>query len=125
MNYASAIVILLYFSQAHTSLPPSAILKVMSKTLFPLLLGAALLIGFWLNTLRAREMANKSARLTCARLGFQFLDGTVALLQWQIMKGRLSVRRTYQFEYSDNGNNRQKGVIIIAANSIESVILAP
>ncbi len=97
----------------------------MSKTFFPLLLGVALLFGFWLNTLRARELANTSAKLTCSRQGLQLLDGTVALLHWQLIKGRLALRRTYQFEYSENGDNRQKGIVIIAANSVESVILAP
>ncbi len=97
----------------------------MSKTFFPILLGIALLLFFWLNTLRVREMANTSAKLTCIRQGFQFLDGTVSLTHWKLIKGKLSVRRTYQFEYSDDGDNRQKGVVIIAANKVESVILAP
>jgi hypothetical protein len=64
---------------------------------------------FWLDALRAREIALDAARRACAAEGVQLLDWTVAMKQIRFGRddeGRRRFRRTYEFEFSDTGNNR-------------------
>lgn len=82
-------------------------------TLFTLLL---LILGawFWLDSLRAREIACGISKEACESLGVQFLDGTVALQTLRTGRnavGHLRLLRTYQFDFSDTGVQRDKGTI--------------
>ena len=46
----------------------------------------------------------------------QFLDWTVAVVKMRVNRaddGRLRIRRVYEFEFSDTGNNRVKGSITL------------
>jgi hypothetical protein len=68
-----------------------------------------LVIGwFWLDSLRAREMAIGIARRTCSTRGLQLLDQTVALQRirprWAIQG--LRFHRIYRFEVSCEGFDR-------------------
>lgn len=69
---------------------------------------------FWLDSMRAREIACGISRETCERLGVQFLDDTVALQRLRAARnraGHLRLLRTYQFDYTDTGEQRNKGTI--------------
>lgn len=79
------------------------------------LLVVALLGWFWSDGLRARERANGVCRLACARQGVQLLDQTVALRGLGLHWGRrgLRLRRTYRFEYSEEGTRRQVGSLVL------------
>jgi hypothetical protein len=76
--------------------------------------------ALWADSLRAREHAVAAGRSACARHGLQFLDDTVAFAKLRLGRdedGRLRLRRTYLFEFSDTGDNRRRGAIVVLAGS--------
>lgn len=91
----------------------------------------AALVGatwFWVDSLRARERAVAAGRAACARYGLQFLDETVAFVRLSPARdeqGRLRLRRTYAFEFSDTGDNRREGVIVTLGGELADVQLEP
>jgi Protein of unknown function (DUF3301) len=89
-----------------------------------LLLLLGLLVWFWQNTLRARERALHAARELCQHQQLQLLDATVTLQSLRLRRGedgRLELRRTFQFNYSDTGENRRIGFILMTGNRIDQV----
>jgi hypothetical protein len=83
---------------------------------------------FWVDSLRARERAVAAGRAACARHGLQFLDETVAFVKLRPARddgGRLRLRRTYAFEFSDTGNNRRQGVIVTLGGEIAELQMEP
>jgi len=94
-----------------------------ATSLIPLLL-LGLLLWFWQNTLRIRERAITAARQTCSRQNLQLLDGTVVLHRLSVRRdsaGRLTLRRTFLFGYSEDGMERHTGFIIMLGSHIEQV----
>jgi hypothetical protein len=91
----------------------------------------AVVIGatwFWVDSLRARERAVAAGRAACGRYGLQFLDETVAFVKLRPVRdddGRLRLRRTYAFEFSDTGDNRRQGVIVTLGAELADVQLEP
>ena len=89
------------------------------------LVGAALL---WADSLRARERAVRAGRDACSRYSLQFLDDTVAFARMRLARdgeGRLKIARTYTFEFSDTGNNRRDGAIVMLGGEVEDLRLEP
>ena len=89
-----------------------------------LLLLLGLMVWFWQNTLRARESALRAARELCQHQQLQLLDATVTLQNLRLRRGedgRLQLRRTFQFNYSDTGENRRIGFILMTGNRIDQV----
>ena len=86
--------------------------------------GILLLAGIawlWLDSLKAREAAIRAAREVCAAEGLLLLDDTVAITGLQPARdedGRLKLQRAYDFEYSDTGNNRLKGSIVMQGHRL-------
>ncbi len=80
-----------------------------------LLILAALFGLYWLNGNQARVYAIGAARRHCSQLGFQFLDGSVALEKTrpQRIGGRMGFTRLYRFEYADQQMQRWVGYVII------------
>ncbi|MET0499336.1 MAG: DUF3301 domain-containing protein [Steroidobacteraceae bacterium] len=79
---------------------------------------------FWQNSLAARERANAAALDACERLSLQFLDGTVAFARIALVRndhGRLSLQRTYVFDYTADSIERRQGFVVLTALRIESV----
>jgi hypothetical protein len=58
----------------------------------------------------------------------QILDDTVASTKLELARddngGRI-LRRTYRFEFSETGNNRREGEVIMLGERVESVTLEP
>jgi len=82
---------------------------------------------FWIDSMRAREVALEAGRRACDAEGVQFLDWTVAVGRLRISRagdGRLRIRRTYEFEFSDTGNNRLKGSITLLGSQLVALHLA-
>ncbi len=82
----------------------------------------------WVDSLRARERAVAAGRAACERYGLQFLDDTVAFARMRFGRddeGRLKPRRTYVFEFSDTGNNRRRGAIVMLGSQLQDVQLEP
>jgi hypothetical protein len=85
-------------------------------------------ILFWLDSLRARERAVAAGRAACRRYDLQFLDETVAFARLRLARdeeGRLKIARTYTFEFSDTGNNRRHGAILMLGADLADLQLEP
>lgn len=85
-------------------------------------------VYFWIDSLRARERAVAAGRAACDRYGVQLLDDTVAIAQLRLARddeGRLKLRRTYAFEFSDTGNNRRQGAIVMLGSMLAELQLEP
>jgi hypothetical protein len=81
----------------------------------------ALLAWFWLDSLRARDVAVAAARAACAAEGLMLLDDTVAIAGVRLRRGddgRVHLLRAYDFEYSDSGNNRISGSIVLLGRAV-------
>jgi hypothetical protein len=90
------------------------------------LLGAG--IFFWLDSLRARERALAAGRAACQRYALQFLDDTVSFARIRLGRdqdGQLRIARTYTFEFSDTGNNRRHGSIVMLGGELQDLHLEP
>jgi hypothetical protein len=85
-------------------------------------------VFFWIDSLRARERALAVGRRACERYGVQLLDETVAFATLGIARddaGRLHLRRSYTFEFSDTGNNRRRGAIVMLGGELQDMQLEP
>lgn len=90
-----------------------------------LMLGAALV---WADSLRARERAVRAGRSACERYGLQFLDDTVSFTRLRLARdegGQLKLARTYTFEFSDTGNNRRHGAIVMLGGEVADLHMEP
>ena len=83
---------------------------------------ALLLLGWlWYDSLEAREAAVQAARAACEAEGLLFLDDTVgfrSLKPARDSEGRLKLQRAYDFEYSDTGNNRVHGSVVMLGKRV-------
>jgi len=92
------------------------------------LLVLAALVWLWFDSMRARERALALGKRACAREGLMFLDETVECVALGFARnenGRMALRRTYGFEFSDTGNNRRSGSIVMLGGEVESLYTEP
>jgi hypothetical protein len=85
-------------------------------------------ILLWLDSLRARERAVKEGRAACERYSLQFLDDTVSFTRIRLKRdaeGQVKIARTYTFEFSDTGNNRRHGAIVMLGGELQDLQLDP
>lgn len=90
-----------------------------------LIVGAVLL---WADSLKARELAVRAGRAACERYQLQFLDETVAFARMRLARddeGQVKIKRTYTFEFSDTGNNRRHGAIVMLGAVVADMHLEP
>jgi hypothetical protein len=90
-----------------------------------LIVGALLL---WADSLKARERAIRAGRSACVRYQLQFLDDTVSFARLRLARnqdGELRLSRTYTFEFSDTGNNRRQGAIVMLGGEVQDLHLEP
>ncbi|MEK6664461.1 MAG: DUF3301 domain-containing protein [Pseudomonadota bacterium] len=81
---------------------------------------------FWQDSLHVREIAIALAKDFCAKENVQFLDGAVAAVSIRLKRdrrGRLVIARNYQFEFTDTGDNRLKGTIMMLGHALETMHL--
>jgi len=91
---------------------------------------ALLLAGMflWIDSLRARERALQAGRSACERYALQFLDDTVSFARMRLARnedGSLRIARTYTFEFSDTGDNRRHGAIVMLGAEVQDLRLEP
>jgi hypothetical protein len=82
------------------------------------LVGAAWL---WIDSLAARAAAVQAARESCAADGLLLLDDTVSIASLKLARGRdghIHLQRAYDFEYSDSGDNRLPGSVVILGREV-------
>ncbi|WP_266169851.1 DUF3301 domain-containing protein [Dyella subtropica] len=90
-----------------------------------LLLALLGVIGLWLKLSRARELAMVEARRQCERHGLQLLDETVGLrtLRLRRLDGRRVWERSYSFEVSIDGNDREPGRLWVVEGRLTGLSL--
>lgn len=85
------------------------------------ILALAALAWLWFDSLKAREAAIDAARGACATEGLLLLDATVAISSVKLTRGddgRLRLRRAYDFEFSDTGDNRLRGSVVLHGHQV-------
>jgi hypothetical protein len=78
-------------------------------------------VWLWLDSLRAREVAVRAARAACVAEELLLLDDTVAIANLKLKRdddGQVKLQRAYDFEYSDTGNNRLKGSVVLLGHRV-------
>lgn len=94
-----------------------------------LLLLLLVAIGWvWFDSLRALEVARNAGKRACDFAQVQLLDDTVAGIGLALVRnesGRRVLRRTYRFEFSDTGNTRLEGRLILLGTKVESLTMEP
>lgn len=83
---------------------------------------------FWLDSLRARERALAAGRNACRRYDVQLLDETVHCVRTRLARndeGRLRLQRTYTFEFSETGDTRRHGSIVLLGAEVADLHLEP
>jgi hypothetical protein len=87
-----------------------------------------LAVLLWIDSLRVRERAVQAGRSACERYHLQFLDDTVSFARFRLGRnedGQLRIARTYTFEFSDTGNNRRLGAIVMLGGEVQDLHLEP
>lgn len=89
--------------------------------LFLLLLG-----WFWLDSLRAREIAIGICRAACEQRDLQLLDQAVALQHIGLRRtpGGLRLRRIFRFDFSEEGVGRHTGYLVLRGVDLEAFSLS-
>ena len=85
-------------------------------------------IAFWIDSLRARERALAAGRAACDRNGLQLLDETVAGAGLRLARndaGELRIRRVFVFEFSDTGDNRRRGSVVVLGAEVQDLYIEP
>jgi len=75
---------------------------------------------FWLDTLRARDLALTVARQQTARLGLQLLDDSVALTATRVVRtgsGWVALARRFRFEFTETGDSRREGFVMLGPDA--------
>jgi hypothetical protein len=86
----------------------------------------ALLIIYAVKAMRARETAYRAARRHCDEMDVQILDQNVYLRRIWFKRndaGRLSLWRTFYFEFTVSGADRYFGRVIMLGRRVEQVEL--
>jgi hypothetical protein len=89
---------------------------------------AVLVAAVFLDGLRVREAAIRIAREACREHGLQFLDYTVQGARTRLARdasGHTRLRRTYLFEFSDDGVGRRSGSVVMLGSALESLQFEP
>lgn len=84
----------------------------------------AALFWFWYDSIRVREIAIRMAKRACQAEDVQLLDETVAVTSTRPARdddGRFVLRRIYRFEFSDTGNNRRPGSLVMLGPELVTV----
>ena len=75
----------------------------------------------WIDSLRARDVARAAARAACEAEGLLLLDDTVAIASLRPARkenGHVTLQRAYEFEYSDTGDNRRTGALVLLGDKV-------
>jgi hypothetical protein len=95
--------------------------------IFSLCLLAAV-VWLWLDSLKAREIAVRAARAACAADELLLLDDTVAIANLKPVRdddGHVKLQRAYDFEFSDTGDNRLKGSVVLLGHRVIMLNVGP
>lgn len=86
------------------------------------------LAWLWFDSLKARDAGIAAARQACAADDLQLLDDTVSIAGLKPARnddGQLVLRRVYEFEYSDTGDNRRRGSVTLLGDELVMLYVGP
>lgn len=89
------------------------------ETLSLLILGA--LAWLWFDSIGVREIGIRTAKAACAADGLQLLDDTVSFAGLRLERdddGQVALRRVYAFDFSDTGDNRRRGSVVLLGRRV-------
>jgi hypothetical protein len=92
------------------------------------LLFVVLVCWAWYAIMQGREAALAAGKRVCATQGLQLLDDTVAMskLRFRFDKSRGPIlSRVYGFEFTDTGDNRRQGVLVMEGTQLADIQLEP
>ena len=90
------------------------------------ILGA--LAWLWYDSVHVREIGVRAARAACVADDLQLLDDTVAFSSLSMARddeGRLRLRRAYNFDFSDTGDNRRRGSLVMLGDAVLVINTGP
>jgi hypothetical protein len=91
-----------------------------------LLIAIAAVSLYWLASMRCKDLAIGVARRECKRCDVQLLDQTVHQHHISLSRdsiGRWRVWRHYKFEYSEDGDTRHVGTLIMLGQKVTRIAL--
>ena len=77
---------------------------------------------FWYTSTRAREAALQTVQRSLQESGLQLLDGAIYLRKiWptRMPNGVVGLLRFYHFDYTANGADRYRGLVVMLSNRME------
>jgi flagellin-like hook-associated protein FlgL len=93
---------------------------------FFIILFLALLAWFWLNSIRAKEIAMQASAEACQQIQAQFLDQTASLKNIKTRRntnGKMVFERTFVFDFSRVRETRMHGLVTIIGYKVTQVLL--
>jgi flagellin-like hook-associated protein FlgL len=93
---------------------------------FFIILFLALLAWFWLNSIRAKEIAMQASAEACQQIQAQFLDQTASLKNIKTRRntnGKMVFERTFVFDFSRDRETRMQGLVTIIGYKVTQVLL--
>jgi hypothetical protein len=90
-------------------------------TLLVLMLLGAAAFALWSSARAAAERAEVVGRNACHAAGVQWLDQTVHADGWRLRRGsdgRLGFERSFRFEYSEDGQDRHVGRLVLRGEEL-------
>ncbi len=82
------------------------------------------LAWLWFDSVQVRAKAVREVMEVCAAEGIQLLDESVSISKLMLSRdedGQLRIQRVYLFDYSDTGNNRRRGSIVMLGDTVQVV----
>ncbi|MBI5790688.1 MAG: DUF3301 domain-containing protein [Rhodocyclales bacterium] len=79
------------------------------------------LAWLWFDSIHVRDIGVRAAKAACAAESLQLLDDTVSITSLRLARddeGRLLLRRAYAFDYSDTGDNRRRGSVVLLGPNV-------
>ena len=83
-----------------------------------------LITAYWIDSVQVKEIAKRAGAAICKKHEVQFLDNTVIKQKTTIKRhptNLLQIQRTYTFEYSTDGKNRDTGIVITCGHHIHEI----
>lgn len=86
------------------------------------------LVLYWLDSIRAKELATKHSSQACKKVLVEFLDDTVMIQKVRLRRnsqGQLLIYREYQFEFTSTGEYRYKGMTRLLGSYLIDIEMEP
>lgn len=86
------------------------------------------IVWYWLDGMRAKEIASSAGARTCKDHEVYFLDESVAQFKVRIRRnssGHVVLYREYRFEFTSDGAHRYRGKICLLGKRVVSTEMEP